>query len=141
MKKTAKVLLLALSSALVFSSCSFFDDHGAYTPEERLEEALQNLGYWDMEEYIWQNYSMEDYAELSDHFYDDEFSRNYIRENYSLWEVLDWYDEQDIMVEVIDRGWIEEYAEDYIEDYIEDHLYDIIGDNLDIAEEYLEENK
>ncbi len=141
MKKIAKVLLLALSSALVFSSCSVTEDREAYTPEERLEEALQNLGYWDMEEYIWQNYSMEDYAELSDHFYDDEFSRNYIRENYSLWEVLDWYDEQDIMVEVIDRGWIEEYAEDYIEDYIEDHLYDIIGDNLDIVEEYLEDNK
>lgn len=141
MKKTAKVLLLALSSALVFSSCSFFDDHGAYTPEEKFEEAIENLGYWDIDDYIRQNYSMDDFAKITDHLYDSEFSRNYIFENYSLWEVLEWYDEQDIMVEVVDRDWIKKYAEDYIEDYIEDHLYDIIGDNLDIVEEYLEENK
>lgn len=141
MKKAVKVLLLALSSTLIFSSCSFIDDHGAYTPEEKFEEAIENLGYSGIEDYIWQNYSMDDFAKITDHIYDSDFIYDHIHEHYSLWEVLEWYDEQDVMVEVVDRDWIKKYAEDYIEDYIEDHLYDIIGDNLDIVEEYLEENK
>ena len=141
MKKTAKVLLLALSSALVFSSCSFFDDHGAYTPEEKFEEAIENLGYSGIEDYIWQNYSMDDFAKITYHTYDGDFAYGYITKYCSIGDIVDWYGKQEIMDEVIGNGWLEEYMDDYIEDYIEDHLYDIIGDNLDIVEEYLEENK